>query len=65
MEIWDKAREFEEWMGIVADPERAEPLRTMVRALAKAGEDAGMGLSVVDGATVFFHRWHLIVARKT
>jgi SAM-dependent methyltransferase len=65
VETWDKAREFEEWMGIVADPERAEPLRTMVRALAKAGEDAGMGLSVVDGATVFFHRWHLIVARKT
>ena len=24
--IWDKSREFEEWMGIVNDPDRAEPL---------------------------------------
>jgi ubiquinone/menaquinone biosynthesis C-methylase UbiE len=64
VETWDKPRELEEWMGIVASPERAEPLRTIARALAKAGEDAGMGLSLRDGATVFFHRWHLVVARK-
>jgi ubiquinone/menaquinone biosynthesis C-methylase UbiE len=64
VETWDKPREFEEWMGIVASPERAELLRVVARALAKAGADAGMGLAIVDGATVFFHRWHLIVARK-
>ena len=63
-DTWDKAREFEEWAGIVADPGRIKPLRTIVRALAQVGEDAGMGLSVADGAIVFFHRWHLIIARK-
>ncbi len=56
---WDKDREFEEWMGIVNDPTRAEPLRTVVRALAEAGRTAGMGLSIRDGRIVFFHRWRL------
>jgi hypothetical protein len=28
---WDKDREFEEWMGIVNDPTRVEPLRTGAR----------------------------------
>jgi SAM-dependent methyltransferase len=63
-ETWDQPREFEEWGGIVADPERINPLRTIVAALARAGEDAGMGLSTADGTIVFFHRWHMIVARK-
>jgi ubiquinone/menaquinone biosynthesis C-methylase UbiE len=61
---WDKDREYEEWMGIVNDPTRAEPLRTVVRALAEAGRTAGMGLSLKDGRIVFFHRWRLISARK-
>jgi ubiquinone/menaquinone biosynthesis C-methylase UbiE len=61
---WDKDREFEEWMGIVNDPTRAEPLRTVVHALADAGRTAGMGLSIKDGRIVFFHRWRLISARK-
>jgi ubiquinone/menaquinone biosynthesis C-methylase UbiE len=61
---WDKDREFEEWMGIVNDPTRAEPLRTVVRALAEAGRAAGMGLSIKDGRIVFFHRWRLVSARK-
>jgi ubiquinone/menaquinone biosynthesis C-methylase UbiE len=63
-ETWDQPREFEEWGGIVADPERINPLRTIVAALARAGEDAGMGLSAAGGSIVFFHRWHMIVARK-
>jgi hypothetical protein len=61
---WDKPRELDEWMGIVNDPIRVAPLRTLVRALAQAGKTAGMGLSLADGEIVFFHRWHLIVARK-
>jgi ubiquinone/menaquinone biosynthesis C-methylase UbiE len=61
---WDKDREFEEWMGIVNDPTRAEPLRTVVRALAEAGRTAGMGLSIRDGRIVFFHRWRLLSASK-
>jgi SAM-dependent methyltransferase len=63
-DTWDQPRAFEEWAGIVADPERINPLRTIVQALARAGEDAGMGLSTADGAIVFFHRWLMIVARK-
>jgi hypothetical protein len=61
---WDKPRELDEWMGIVNDPVRVAPLRTVVRALAQAGQSAGMGLSLAGGRIVFFHRWQLIVARK-
>jgi ubiquinone/menaquinone biosynthesis C-methylase UbiE len=61
---WDKHREFEEWMGIVNDPQRAEPIRTIVRVLAEAGRTAGMGLSVKNGQIVFFHRWRLLKATK-
>jgi ubiquinone/menaquinone biosynthesis C-methylase UbiE len=61
---WDKHREFGEWMGIVNDPGRAGPLRTLVRALAAAGVTAGMGLSLARDEIVFFHRWHLVVGRK-
>lgn len=61
---WDKAREFGEWMGIVNDPQRVEPLRTVAAALAKAGLHAGMGLSVRNGDIVFFHRWRLITAQR-
>jgi ubiquinone/menaquinone biosynthesis C-methylase UbiE len=62
---WDKSREFEEWVGIVNDPERVAPLRIVAAALARAGEQAGMGLSLANGKVVFFHRWHMIVARKS
>jgi hypothetical protein len=63
-ESWDKAREFEEWVGIVANPERVAPLRTVVRALAEAGQDAGLGLSLRQGAIHFFHRWQMVVGTK-
>ncbi len=62
---WDKAREFGEWMGIVNDPQRVEPLRTVAGALANAGLHAGMGLSVQNGDIVFFHRWRLITAQRS
>jgi ubiquinone/menaquinone biosynthesis C-methylase UbiE len=61
---WDKKREFEEWMGIVNDPARAEPVRTVVRALAETGRRAGMGLSIENGQVVFYHRWRLLRATK-
>jgi hypothetical protein len=61
---WDKRREFEEWMDIVNDPARAEPIRMVVRALAEAGRTAGMGLSIVGGRVEFFHRWRLLRASK-
>jgi len=61
---WDHDREVEEWLGIVNDPARVEPIRTVVRALAEARRTAGMGLSIRDGRVVFFHRWRLLSARK-
>jgi ubiquinone/menaquinone biosynthesis C-methylase UbiE len=61
---WDKSREFEEWMDIVNDPARVEPIREVVRALAEDGRTAGMGLSVRNGRLAFFHRWRLVSARK-
>jgi ubiquinone/menaquinone biosynthesis C-methylase UbiE len=61
---WVKQREFEEWMGIVNAPDRAEPIRTVLRALANAGRTAGMGLSVQNAQVIFFHRWHLLKATK-
>jgi SAM-dependent methyltransferase len=61
---WDKPREFEEWMGIVNDASRVPPLRAVVRALARSGASAGIGLSLDGSAIRFFHRWNLIAARK-
>jgi ubiquinone/menaquinone biosynthesis C-methylase UbiE len=61
---WDKDREFNEWMDIVNDPARTEPIRAVVQALAEAGRNAGMGLSIKGGRIVFFHRWRLVRARK-
>jgi len=61
---WDKDREFDEWMDIVNDPARVEPIRAVVQALAEAGRSAGMGLAIKGKAIVFFHRWRLVRARK-
>jgi ubiquinone/menaquinone biosynthesis C-methylase UbiE len=61
---WDKDREFNEWMDIVNDPARTEPIRVVVQALAEAGRNAGMGLSIEGNRIVFFHRWRLVRARK-
>ena len=61
---WDQPRKFEEWAAIVDDPQRVAPLRTLVHRLAQAGEHGGFGLSLADGAVVFFHRWHLVTGRK-
>ena len=61
---WDTAREFEEWAGIIALPERINPVRIVVRALARAGEDAGNRPVACREHHCFFHRWRMIVARK-
>jgi ubiquinone/menaquinone biosynthesis C-methylase UbiE len=61
---WDMDRELEEWLAIVDDPARAEPIRTVMRALAESSRTAGIGLSVKNGRVVFFHRWRLLKAMK-
>ena len=61
---WDMHRELEEWLAIVDDPIRVEPIRTVAWALAEAGRTAGTGLSIKNGQVVFFHRWRLLQAKK-
>jgi ubiquinone/menaquinone biosynthesis C-methylase UbiE len=61
---WDQTRKFEEWAAIVDNSQRIGPLRVIVDRLAQAGEHAGFGLKVTDGAVGFFHRWHLVTGRK-
>jgi ubiquinone/menaquinone biosynthesis C-methylase UbiE len=61
---WDMDRELEEWLAIVDDPARVEPIRAIVHTLAERGCNAGIGLSVKDGRIVFFHRWRLLKATK-
>jgi ubiquinone/menaquinone biosynthesis C-methylase UbiE len=61
---WDMSRELEEWMVIVNDPARIDPIRTVVRTLAEDGRTAGMGLSIKNDQVVFFHRWRLVTATK-
>lgn len=61
---WDMDRELEEWLAIVADPARVEPIRIVVHELAKASRGAGIGLSFKDGRVVFFHRWRFLKAVK-
>lgn len=61
---WDMHRELEEWLAIVSDPARVEPIRTVIRALAESGRSAGVGLSISEGRIVFFHRWRFLKAVK-
>jgi ubiquinone/menaquinone biosynthesis C-methylase UbiE len=61
---WDMDRELEEWLAIVDDPARVEPIRAVVWTLAESGNIAGIGLSVKDRRVVFFHRWRLVKAIK-
>jgi ubiquinone/menaquinone biosynthesis C-methylase UbiE len=63
-DTWDMPREFDEWAAIANDTARVEPLRTVVRELARAGRTAGTGLAIEDGRIVFFHRWRLLRAEK-
>ena len=61
---WDMSRELEEWLAIVSDPDRVEPIRTIMWALAQAGCSAGIGLAIKGGQVVFVHRWRLRKAHK-
>jgi ubiquinone/menaquinone biosynthesis C-methylase UbiE len=61
---WEKTRELEEWLKIVDDPARVDPIRTVVRTLAEDGRTAGMGLSIKKDQIVFFHSWRLVSAIK-
>lgn len=61
---WQQPRNFTEWASIVADPTRTAPLHEVMRALAQAGQSAGIGLREVNGEVLFDHQWVLIVAQS-
>ncbi len=61
-ESWRQARAFAEWAAIIADPARTGPLENVMRALARAGQTAGIGLSEESGEVRFAHTWLLTIA---
>ena len=63
-ETWRQPRAFGEWAGIVADPVRTGPLRTVMTALARAGCGAGIAMTEEAGELGFQHTWLLVVARR-
>lgn len=62
--VWERPREFAEWLAIANDPVRTAPLRTVLATLARHHETAGIGLSLGPDTLFFFHRWALLRARK-
>jgi ubiquinone/menaquinone biosynthesis C-methylase UbiE len=62
-EAWTSPREFTEWARIISNPVRMDALEQVLRALARAGERAGMELREDDGALRLSYRWGLWVAR--
>jgi ubiquinone/menaquinone biosynthesis C-methylase UbiE len=63
-DTWTSEREFEEWLEIVAAPERAKSLRAVMGALADAGVRAGVNLHWRRDSLVFEQRWLLVTAEK-
>lgn len=62
-EVWEQERSFPEWAQIVADPTRTEPLQEVMRALARAGQHAGVQLREEAGELRFVHTWLLAIAK--
>ena len=61
-DAWEQQRSFPEWAQIIANPARTEPLQNVMRALARAGQGAGMALREESGQLFFTHRWRLVIA---
>ena len=61
-ESWQQERSFGEWSEIVADARRTAPLEHVMRALARAGQTAGIALREEGGQLLFTHTWLMVVA---
>ena len=59
---WTQERSFDEWAAIVADPARTQPLESVMRALARAGQACGISLHDDSGKLVFVHTWLMVIA---
>ncbi len=60
---WKRVRRFDEWIAITGDPQRVEPLRAVLTALAECGEQCGIGLRVEAAEIRFDHHWAIVTAR--
>ncbi len=61
---WTNQRGFDEWLRITNAPERIEPLRAVMTALAKAGQHAGINLHLDGHDIVFEHHTLLLTLEK-
>lgn len=59
-----RARDYDEWAAIIADPVRMESLRVVMQHLARRGANAGIELAEREGAIQFSYRWALFAARR-
>lgn len=64
LRTWSSVRDFDEWAAIIADPVRMGALETVMRTLARRGEQAGIGLREEEGALRFDYRFGLLVAER-
>jgi SAM-dependent methyltransferase len=60
---WKRVRSFDEWIAITGRPERIEPLRVVLLALAERGAHCGIGLRLDAGKIRFDHHWVIVSAR--
>ncbi len=61
---WTNHREFGDWMKIINAPERIKPLEIVMRALARGGMSAGIGLRLENDRLLFEHTTGLTIAVK-
>lgn len=59
---WETPRRYAEWAKIINDSVRMDALEEVLRQLARAGVDAGIGLREQDGELWFDYRWLLVAA---
>jgi len=57
-------RRFADWASLVGDDTRTGPLEIVMRSLAEAGRDAGIGLRIEAGEIRFLHRWRVVSAER-
>ena len=64
-EVWTRAREFDEWARIIAEPARTRSLEVVLRHLARAGVGAGVDLREEGGGLRLTYTWCLLVAERS
>lgn len=61
-QTWVTPRSFDDWAAIIADAKRMDALEVVLREIARAGVDAGIGLREQGDELWFSYSWGLFVA---